>query len=72
MAIFNICKFPYFPLNIYVRDFILIVQILFGSSDQKLRASKQNLRLCTQEPLNQRTYHADDFVLAPVVVAVTH
>jgi hypothetical protein len=26
----------------------------------------------TQEPLNQRTYHADDFVLAPVVVVITH
>jgi hypothetical protein len=26
----------------------------------------------TQEPLNQRTYHADDFVQAPVVVVITH
>jgi hypothetical protein len=25
-----------------------------------------------QEPLNQRTYHTDDFVLAPVVVVITH
>jgi hypothetical protein len=25
-----------------------------------------------QEPLNQRTYHADDFVLAPIVVVITH
>jgi hypothetical protein len=25
-----------------------------------------------QEPLNQRTYHADDFLLAPVVVVITH
>jgi hypothetical protein len=25
-----------------------------------------------QEPLNQRTYHADNFVLAPVVVVITH
>jgi hypothetical protein len=24
-----------------------------------------------QEPLNQRTYHADDFVLALVVVVIT-
>jgi hypothetical protein len=26
----------------------------------------------SQEPLNQSTYHADDFVLAPVVVVITH
>jgi hypothetical protein len=26
----------------------------------------------TQEPLNKRTYHADDFVLAPIVVVITH
>jgi hypothetical protein len=26
----------------------------------------------SQEPLNQRTYHADDFVLAPIVVVITH
>jgi hypothetical protein len=25
-----------------------------------------------QEPLNQRTYHADDFHLAPVVVVTMH
>jgi hypothetical protein len=25
-----------------------------------------------QEPLNQRTYHADDFVLALIVVVITH
>jgi hypothetical protein len=25
-----------------------------------------------QDPLNQRTYHADNFVLAPVVVVITH
>jgi hypothetical protein len=29
-------------------------------------------RLLEQEPLNQRTYHADDFVLAPVVVVIMH
>jgi hypothetical protein len=26
----------------------------------------------SQEPLNQKTYQADDFVLAPVVVVITH
>jgi hypothetical protein len=26
----------------------------------------------SQEPRNQRTYHADDFVLAHVVVVITH
>jgi hypothetical protein len=25
-----------------------------------------------QEALNQRTYHADNFVLAPLVVVITH
>jgi hypothetical protein len=25
-----------------------------------------------QEPLNQRTYHTEDFVLAPVVVVIAH
>jgi hypothetical protein len=37
----------------------------------------QNIKKVTgggsiQKPLNQRTYHADDFVLAPVVVVITH
>jgi hypothetical protein len=30
----------------------------------------QQPALSSQEPLNQRTYHADDFVLAPVVVVI--
>jgi hypothetical protein len=45
------------------------IMIIKSSASQ--RGSKEDSPLI-QDPLNQRTYHADDFFLAPVVVVITH